>query len=105
MWQTPFAVVGEHVYYVNAGGLYRFGENVNLNPKAEVVSISITGNNREFLVCTFKETQDSKYRVMVFDKSGKVVFKTSDSGNNVVVEGNTLYFYNITTETLCKTII
>jgi len=40
---------------------------------------------------------------MVFDKSGNVVFKTSDSGSNVVVEGNTLHFYNITTETLCRT--
>jgi len=42
---------------------------------------------------------------MVFDKSGKVVFKTSDRGSNVMVEGNTLHFYNITTETLCKTLI
>ena len=104
-WQFQFAVVGDHVYYANAGGLYRFGENINLNPKAEVISINVTGDNREFLAATFKETADSKYRVMVFDKSGKVVFKTSDRGSNIVAEGNTLYFYNITTETLCKTII
>lgn len=103
IWQFRFAAVGDHVYYVNDGGLYRFGENVNLNPKAELLTINVTGGNREYLGCTFRETTDSKYRVMVFDKPGKAVFKTSDCGSNVMVEGNTLYFYNITTETLCTT--
>ena len=105
IWRPQFAVVGEQVYYVNDETLYRLAGNENLNPKAKVVSISITGDNGEFLACTFKETQDSKYRVMVFDKSGNAVFKTSDSGSNAVVESNTLYFYNITTETLCKTVL
>lgn len=104
-WQSQFAVVGDNVYYLNKAELYRMGSNESLNPKAEVISMSITGDKKEYLACTFKETPNSKYRVMVFDKSGKVVLKTSDCGNNVVVEGNTLYFYNITTETLCKTTI
>ena len=105
MWQFRFAALGDHVYYINDGGLYRFGEDINLNPKAEVLTISVTGDNREYLTCAFKETMDSKYRVMVFDKSGKIVFKTSDRGSNMVVEGKTLYFYNITTEALCETVI
>ncbi len=67
--------------------------------------MNITGDKQEYLACTFIETPDSKYRIMVFDKSGKVVFKTSDVGANIIVEGNTLYFYNITTGTLCKTTI
>lgn len=104
-WQYKFAVVGDHVYYLSKETLYRIGSNESLNPEAEAISMSITGDNKEYLVCTFRETPKSKYRVMIFDKSGKVVFKTSDSGSNAVVEGNILYFYNITTENLCKTTI
>jgi len=105
-YYIQFAVVGEHIYYIDYGIdeplLYRLADKESLNPKAEALSINITGDNREYLACTFKETQSSRYRIMVFDKSGKLVFKTSDSGSNVVIEGRTLYFYNITTETLCK---
>ena len=104
-WQGKFAVVGDNVFYLNKETLYRIGSNESLNPKAEVISMNITGDKKEYLACVFKETSDSKYRVMVFDQLGKAVFKTSDCGHNVVVEGNTLYFYNITTETLCKTTI
>lgn len=67
--------------------------------------MNVTGDKEPYLACTFRETPNSKYRVMVFDESGEVVFKTSDCGSNVVVEGDTLYFYNITTETLCKTTV
>ena len=40
---------------------------------------------------------------MIFDKSGDVVFKTSDRAyvRNITIEGETLYFYNITTGTIC----
>jgi hypothetical protein len=104
-YQIWFAVVGEFVYYANEEILYRLPGNEVINPKSELVSIGLTGDEREYLTCTFKETQSSKYRVMVFDKSGNTVFKTSDSGSYVIVEGKTLYFYNITTETLCKTVL
>lgn len=104
-WQLKFAAVGDHVYYLSKETLYRIGESESLNPKAEAISMSITGDKKEYLACTFRETPNSKYRVMVFDESGEVVFKTSDCGSNVVVEGSTLQFYNITTETFCKTTI
>ncbi len=64
--------------------------------------MKITGDNKEYLACTFKETVQAKYRTMVLDRLGKVVFKTSDCGNNVTIEGNTLYFYNITTQNVCS---
>lgn len=102
-WYQRFAVVGDNIYYLSKGSLYRLGSNESLNPGAEAITLSITGDHQEYLVCTFKETQKSKYRVMVIDQSGKVAFKTSDCGSNIVVEGKTLYFYNITTEKLCKT--
>ncbi|MDF3002722.1 MAG: hypothetical protein K0Q48_2841, partial [Bacillota bacterium] len=104
-WDQSFAVIGDHIYYLSNGSLHQMGSNQSLNPEAEAITMSITGKNKEYLACTFKETQKSKYRIMVFDQSGKAVFKTSDCGSNIVVEGNALYFYNITTETLCKAVI
>lgn len=104
-WQLKFAVVGDHVYYLSREALYRIGDSESLNPQAEAISMNVTGDEKEYLACTFRETPNSKYRVMVFDESGEVVFKTADCGSNVVVEGSTLHFYNITTETLCKTTI
>lgn len=104
-WDQSFAVIGDSIYYLSNGSLYRMGNSESLNPAAEAITMSVTGDHQEYLACTFKETQKSKYRVMVFDQSGKAVFKTSDCGSNLVVEGSTLYFYNITTETLCKAVI
>ncbi len=100
---VQFAVVGDNVYYVSGENLCLLPGNEQITPEAEVLSISITGDNREYFVCTFKETPNSKYRVMVFDQSGNVVFKSSDVGRNIIIEGKGLYFYNLTTETLCKT--
>lgn len=97
------AVMGGKAYFAKDNKqLYVLGNNVSLNPNAELVSMKITGDDKEYLACTFKETINAKYRIMVFDQSGKVIFKTSDCGSNVTVEGNTLYFYNITTENVCS---
>ncbi|WP_312653947.1 hypothetical protein [Aminipila sp.] len=97
-----FAIMGGKPYFAKEDKkLYTLGNNDSLNPNAELISMRITGDNKEYLACTFKETMNAKYRIMVFDQSGKVVFKTSDCGSNVTVEGNTLYFYNITTEKVC----
>jgi len=96
-------VLGGKAYFTKENKqLYMLGNNASLNPNAELVSVRITGDNKEYLACTFKETTNAKYRIMVFDKSGKVVFKTSDCGSNVTVEASTLYFYNITTENVCS---
>nr|WP_315023206.1 hypothetical protein [uncultured Aminipila sp.] len=98
-----FKVLGGKAYFAKENKqLYVLGNNVSLNPNAELISMKITGDNKKYLACTFKETTNAKYRLMVFDQFGKVVFKTSDCGSNVTVEGNTLYFYNITTEKVCS---
>ncbi|MBN7771995.1 DUF5711 family protein [Clostridium aminobutyricum] len=101
-----FAVAGEKIYWTNAatGELHMLGKTESLNPGAKVDSMGIFGDKEEYFVCTFEETQASKYRLMVFDQSGKVVFKTSDKTfcNNISIKGNQIMFYNNTTETICK---
>jgi len=95
------AVIGGKIYFSKNSKIYTLGNNVSLNPNAEITSMNITGDNMEYLVCRFKETINAKYRIMIFDKNGKVVFKTSDCGSNVTIEGKKVYFYDITTEKIC----
>jgi DNA-binding beta-propeller fold protein YncE len=40
-------------------------------------------------------------RVMVFDKTGKKVFRSSDEAVSITVEGNKVYYFNKTTNTVC----
>lgn len=77
------------------------GENVNFG--AALDDMKIMGSSGEYLVCTFQETELSKYRIMIFDKDGNVVFKTSDKAycRNIHIKGTQIYFYNITTGTVC----
>ncbi len=104
-YESSFVALGGKIYWKNEKNmeLYTLGESESLNPGAKVDSMGITGSNGEYMVCTFEETPSSEYRIMVFDKSGKIVFKTSDKSytKNITIEGNKIYFYNITTGTIC----
>jgi hypothetical protein len=75
----------------------------NLNSDAVLDDMKLSGDNNEYLVCTFKETFQSKYRIMVFNKNGDVVFKTSDKAycRSINITGNVVCFYNMTTRTIC----
>lgn len=99
-----FSVLNGNVYWQDGlnQNLYNL-EGENLNSGAELDGMKLCGDNKEYLVCTFKETPDSKYRIMVFDRNGDVVFKTSDNAYsaNVYITGKMIYFYNITSETVC----
>lgn len=108
-------VLNGNIYWENTENrnLYRVGQETSLNPGAALDSvmrgmagedgIELAGSQNEYLICTFEETADSRYRIMIFDKNGGVVFKTSDRAyaKNITIEGKTLYFYNITTGTVC----
>lgn len=78
-------------------------EGVNVNFAAALDDMKLAGDQDEYLVCTFQETELSKYRIMIFDRSGNIVFKTSDKAyvRNIYIKGNKVYFYNITTGTVC----
>jgi len=78
-------------------------EGKNLNEGAAFDDMAIMGSSGQYLVCTFKETNTAKYRIMVFDRGGNVVFMTSDKAccPNISIFGDRIYFYNLTTETVC----
>ena len=59
--------------------------------------------NNSGLVCTFIETPESKYRIMVLNKDGEIIFKTSDTSeiDKISIIDDSIYFYNKTTQTIC----
>ncbi|MGI6145763.1 MAG: hypothetical protein ACOYED_08375 [Peptococcia bacterium] len=99
-----FSVLNGNVYWQDGldQNLYNL-KGENLNSGAELDGMKLCGDNEEYLVCTFKETPPSKYRLMVFDRKGDVVFKTSDKAYSpyIYITGKMLYFYNTTSETVC----
>ena len=82
-------------------GLYDINGK-NLNEGAVLYSMKLVDVGNDYLACTFKETDTSKYRILVFDRDGNVVFKTSDNaGGSINIVSNKIYFYNATTGTVC----
>lgn len=86
-------VLNGMVYYVNSlnNGLYKVGTAQFSNPGAKAAGMKIEGG---YLVCTFQEEASNPYCMMIFDKNGKIVFKTSDvRGANTILTGKgKLYF-------------
>jgi len=99
-----FRVLNGKIYWMKRSdqNLYDI-EGKNLNEGATLDDMAIMGSSGEYLVCTFGETKTSKYRIMVFDRGGNVVFKTSDKAycHNISIFGDQIYFYNLTTGTVC----
>jgi hypothetical protein len=99
-----FYALNGNIYWQDVVNLNLYDINgKNLNCDAMLDDMKIAGDNNEYLVCTFQETSKSIYRIMVFNKNGAVVFKTSDKSycKNINIVGNVIYFYNITTRTIC----
>lgn len=86
-------VLGGNIYYVNGddSGLYAVGKDGSLNPGGRVNGLKI---EQDHLICTFEEENSNPYRIMVTDKTGGVVFKTSDVAkiNAVSIENGRLYY-------------
>lgn len=69
--------------------------------------MEVLGTTDKYLVCTFEEKQSAPYRIVVFDKHGKIVFKTSDKAyiGNISIEKDHIYFYGINTGTVCSAVL
>ena len=106
-----FTADNNNLYYESEGLIYEYSIKNNkeavydkiVNPKAQLESIKYMGNTNKYLVCTFFETAESKYRILVLDENDKVVFKTSDSANidKITIINDNIYYFNETTQTIC----
>ncbi|MBR0597030.1 DUF5050 domain-containing protein [Sinanaerobacter chloroacetimidivorans] len=99
-----FLVLNGKIYWMKRSDQILYDiEGKNLNEGAVLDDMAIMGSSGEYLVCTFGETDTAKYRIMVFDRGGNVIFKTSDKAycRNISIFGDRIYFYNLTTGTVC----
>lgn len=99
-----YAILGGNVYWQNESDQHLYDLNgSSLNPGAELIGMKISGDNDEYLICSFRETDLSKYRILVFDKAGNQVFKSSDTAqvNSINITGTTMVFFNNTSGTIC----
>jgi len=95
-----FQVLGGNIYFKSGvdHGLY--------NSKYELLGwglqeLKLTGTNKEYIACTLSGNNQIPDRVMIFDKTGRKVFRTSDEASAITVEGNRVDYYNKNTNTVC----
>ncbi len=99
-----FTVLNGSVYWQDAQTRMLYDQaGKPVQDGAPLLEAQLKGDQNEFLVCTFEDQPVTIYKSMILDRHGDVVFKTSDqmSSESMLISGNTLYFYNLTTGTVC----
>ncbi|SHH30671.1 hypothetical protein SAMN02745245_01026 [Anaerosphaera aminiphila DSM 21120] len=84
------------IYWVNAkdGELYS-KDNKKLNEGATVITLE---KKLDYVIATFNDDKDAKYKLIVFDKDGKEVYKTENEVTDIKIENNELTFVNKKTD-------
>ncbi|MDO7785912.1 hypothetical protein [Desulforamulus aquiferis] len=94
-------VMDGNVYYVNRedNELYQAVTGQSLNPGGKVTGLKLEDG---YLISTFEEDNNNHYRIIVFDKSGKEVFKSSDIAkiNTISIENNKLVYVESTSKNM-----
>ena len=70
------------------GDLYRQGETTSLNPGGHVVELAQAGDYVYAIFTPREEQAAAPYRLMIFDRQGKAVFKTTDDVSCVSISGH-----------------
>lgn len=72
-----FEVLNSKFYYWNSADnkLYLYGQDKAINENGTLISMEIDDN---YLICKFEETSTNPYRLLVIDKNGDIVLKSSD---------------------------
>lgn len=106
-----FTADDNYLYYESEGVIYKYSIKTKIeevyssivNPNASLDEMKVMGDKNQYLVCTFIETPESKYRIMVLNKDGEIIFKTSDTSeiDKISIIDDSIYFYNKTTQTIC----
>lgn len=95
-----FEVLGGHIYFESGvdHGLYDSSyENIGWG----VRELKLTGSDKEYVVCTLSGDNELTDRIILFDNTGKKVFRSSDDSYSITVEGNKVYYFNKGTNTIC----
>ena len=95
-----FEVLGGQIYFESGvdHGLY--------HPAYETIGWSVrelklTGSNQDYVACTLSGSPEFPDRIVLFDRTGKKVFRSSDESRALTVEGDYIYYFNQSTNTIC----
>jgi len=95
-----FEVLGGQIYFENGvdHGLYDSSyETIGRS----VRELKLTGSNQEYVACALSGDNESTERIILFDNTGRKVFRSSDDASALTVEGNKVYYFNKSTNTIC----
>lgn len=95
-----FEVLGDRIYFESGvdHGLY----DSNYEPLGwSVRELMLTGSNNEYVICALAGNNELPDRIMLFDHTGRKVFRSSDDSYALTVEGNKIYYFNRSTNTIC----
>ncbi|CDZ74723.1 hypothetical protein ING2D1G_0561 [Peptoniphilus sp. ING2-D1G] len=85
--------LGSEAFWVDStDSTLRTKDNVKLNNGAKVDRMEKQG---DYLIVTFVDNMDGKYKLMVFDKKGMEIYKTADATQNARIDGDTLTYFNV----------
>lgn len=94
-----FSILNNKIYYVNSLNHELYVDNMkeSLNTGAKVKQII---KEEEYVICIFDEEANNSPRIMVFDKDGKLVFKSSDTALNAFINNDNLVYLESTTNNI-----
>ncbi len=105
-----YAFLGEHLYFMDDKRQFKMVLDENTSqpvPSTESTScegLKLFDDEETYLVSTFKETADSKYRIIVLNEAEEIIFKTSDYANlgSISIDDDVLYYVNDASGDLCS---
>ena len=95
-----FEVLGGHIYFESGRDHELY--NSNYVPVGHgVQELKLTGSNKEYVACTLSGNNELPDRIIIYDNTGEKVFRSSDESYALTVEGNKVYYFNKSTNTIC----
>ncbi|MFA6619283.1 MAG: hypothetical protein WCT23_09470 [Candidatus Neomarinimicrobiota bacterium] len=95
-----FEVLGGQIYFESGvdHGLY---DSSYATIGRGVRELKLTGSNKEYVACALSGDNETTDRIILFDDTGRKVFRSSDDSYALTVEGNKVYYFNKSTNTIC----
>lgn len=90
---SDFIILDKQLYYVTEKDrgleLYKLGDNVSIN-RGETFK-TVTAQD-EYIICTFDKEGNSPYKMMILNKEGNVIFKTTKNVQQVKIHDGKIYY-------------
>lgn len=95
-----FEVLGGQIYFESGVDHGLYDSNYETLGRS-VRDLKLTGSNKEYVACTLTGDNELPDRIILFDNAGRKVFRSSDDSYALTVEGNKVYYFNKSTNTIC----